>query len=160
MVHLEAFAEKHLGKTYQWMLDHELRENFLFRKTLSKEDHKRWFENYLKDQSQRISAVYYENAHVGNLGLKHIDRVNNNAETWIYVGEAGMKGKGIGTEAYQQLVAACRPELHKLYAHIADFNQSSVKMYQKAGFIKEGDFKDQIYWGGRYYNLLRFAFYL
>lgn len=160
MVHLENFNEKHLDKTYQWMLDKELRRNFLFRKSVSVEDHKKWFEKYLLDPSQRISAIYYENIHVGNLGIKNIDKINNNAETWIYIGEPAVKGKGIGAEAYKQLFHACKTEFHKLYAHIAAFNQSSVKMYVKTGFTQEGDFKDQIYWEGRYYNLLRFAFCL
>lgn len=160
MVHLEAFSEKHLDATYQWMQDNELKKNFLFRKILSIQDHKNWFDSYLKDSSQNILAIYYENTHVGNLGLKNIDKINNNAETWIYIGEASMKGKGISAQAYKLVFDSCKNELHKVYAHIADFNQSSVKMYQKVGFRKEGDFKDQIYWDGNYYNLLRFAFYL
>ena len=160
MVHLEPFAEKHLDKTYQWMLDKELRKNFLFRKNLSVADHKHWFDSYLHDKTQRIFAVYYNDIHVGNVGFKHIDKINNNAETWIYLGEVSVKGKGIAAKSYQKLIENYRTEFHKIYAHIASFNESSVKMYRKAGFVLEGDFKDQLYWEERYYNILRFAFYL
>ena len=160
MVHLEAFAEGHLDKTHHWMLDVDLRKNFLFRKKLSSAEHRRWFENYLQDRSQKIFAIYYNNLHVGNVGLKHIDQVNNNAETWIYLGESSVKGKGVGVMAYRQLFDNYCTEFHKIYAHIAAFNSSSAKMYQKAGFALEGNFKDQINWEGSYYDLLRFAFYL
>ena len=160
MVSLEAFSDKHLDKTYQWMLDEDLRKKFLFRKNLSPDEHQQWFKNYLKDKSQKIYTIYYNNIHVGNVGLKNIDNINNNAETWIYIGDVSMKGKGIGIQTYKQLCDIWRNEFHKIYAHVAEFNFSSTKMYQKAGFTSEGNFKDQVYWENRYYNLLRFAIYL
>jgi RimJ/RimL family protein N-acetyltransferase len=160
MVHLEIFEEKHLDKTYQWMLDEDLRKAFLFRKKISPLQHTEWFKTYLQDKSQRISAIYFKDLYVGNIGLKYIDKLNNNTETWIYIGDISMKGKGIGTNAYKQLCDNLRNDFHKIYAHVADFNLSSIKMYKKAGFVLEGDFKDQIFWDNKYYNLLRFAFYL
>jgi RimJ/RimL family protein N-acetyltransferase len=160
MVNLEIFSDKHLDKTYQWMLDEDLRRYFLFRKKLSPNEHQLWFKNYLQDKSQEILAIYDNTIHVGNIGLKNIDTLNNNAETWIYLGDASIKGKGVGIEVYKQLCDIWRNKFHKIYAHIAEFNLSSIKMYQKAGFILEGDFKDQLYWEDRYYNLLRFAIYL
>ncbi len=160
MIHLEEFSETHLTQTYKWMLDEDLRKNFLFRKSLSQDEHQLWFKNYLQDKSQNIFAIYFNNIYAGNVGLKNIDNINNNAETWIYIGDISMKGKGAGIEVYKQLCAVWRNKYHKIYAHIAAFNLSSLKMYQKAGFILEGDFKDQILWDNKYYNLLRLAIYL
>ena len=160
MVRLEEFSEKHLPKTYQWMLDENLKKNFLFRRTLTPEGHKQWFVNYLDDKSQEIKAIYFNDLYVGNVGLKNIDKINNNAETWIYIGDTSMKGKGIGSLAYKELGADLKPNFKKIYAHIVSFNSSSLKMYEKAGFVKEGDFKDEIYWENTYYNLFRFALYL
>lgn len=160
MLHLEEFSEKHLTQTYQWMLDDDLRKNFLFRRKLFPEDHQKWFLNFQQDKSQQIFAIYYNEIYVGNVGLKNIDTINNNAETWIYIGNVSMKGKGIGVATYKQLCINWQNKFHKIYAHIADFNISSVKMYQKAGFVIEGNFKDQLFWEGSYYSLLRLAYYL
>ncbi len=160
MIQLHAFSEKHLPNTYMWMLDKELRYNFLYRKTITPETHQKWFKNYLEDESQTIYAIYYNDLYIGNMGLKNIDAINNNAETWIYIGELSMKGKGIGALTYKEFTQSNSQNLHKLYANIADFNLSSIKMYQKAGFILEGTFKDQLFWENKYINLLRFALYL
>jgi RimJ/RimL family protein N-acetyltransferase len=71
-----------------------------------------------------------------------------------------MKGKGIGVDTYKLLCLEWKNKFHKIYAHIADFNIGSTKMYQKAGFVIEGNFKDQLLWEGTYYYLLRLAYYL
>ena len=160
MIHLEKFSEKHLSKTYNWMLNTELRRNFLFRRIISSDDHQRWFQNYLLDETQLINAVYFENEHIGNVGLKNIDKTNNNSETWIYIGESNMKGKGIGPKVYSEFIKSTDFSFHKIYANIAEFNTSSIKMYQKSGFVLEGLFKDQLFFENKYHNLLRFALYL
>lgn len=160
MVSLKKISQEHLSQTYEWMMDADLRRNFLYRKTITPQDHQNWFANYEKDSTQEIFAIYHENKYVGNVGLKNIDVVNNNAETWIYIGDTSMKGKGIGVQANENLCTMVRGRFHKLYAHIAEFNLSSTKMYQKSGFVLEGNFKDQLYYENCYHNLLRLAFYL
>ena len=160
MIHLEKFSEKHLSKTFNWMLDEDLRRNFLFRRIISQDEHQIWFKNYLSDETQDIYGIFYNNEYVGNVGLKNIDKINNNSETWIYIGESSMKGKGIGTKVYEELKKTSNFTFHKIYANIAEFNVSSVKMYQKSGFVIEGNFKDQLFFENKYHNLLRFALYL
>jgi RimJ/RimL family protein N-acetyltransferase len=160
MIYLEQFSEKHLPKTYNWMLDEDLRRNFLFRRIISPSDHQKWFQEYLLDDTQDINAIYYENEYVGNVGLKNIDKVNHNAETWIYLGESNMKGKGIGKKVYIEFVKSFTFNFHKIYANIAEFNTSSTNMYQKSGFVLEGCFKDQLFFENKYHNLLRYALYL
>ncbi|MBC7387895.1 MAG: GNAT family N-acetyltransferase [Opitutaceae bacterium] len=160
MINVVAFQQHHLDKTYQWMLDENLKKNFLFRGSVTPESHLHWFEQYLIDQSQKIYAVCFDDLHVGNIGLKNIDTTNRNAETWVYIGDATMKGKGVGKVAYQQLLSLWKEGFHKIYANIAEFNTSSIKMYQKAGFSLEGIFKNQLLWDNQYYSILRFAIFL
>jgi hypothetical protein len=33
-------------------------------------------------------------------------------------------------------------------------------MYQKSGFVQEGDFKDQLMWDDQFYSIKRYAYYL
>lgn len=160
MVRLQDFSEDNLNLTYYWMQDESLKKNFLFRRHLTLEDHTNWYNNYIDDSSQKIYAIYYEDLYVGNVGLKNIDQINKNAETWIYIGDELMKGKGIGFLAYNQIFVKYKLSLHKLFANIASFNTSSIRMYQKSGFVQEGDFKDQLVWNEKFYNILRFAYYL
>jgi diamine N-acetyltransferase len=160
MVTIASFDERHLEKTYAWMSDSELKTDFLFRRDISREDHLKWFEKYKSDTSQKIFAIYYNDEHVGNVGLKDINLVDCNAETWIYIGDSGMKGKGISGKAYELLLAEYKKSLRKIYAHIVEFNLSSIKMYQKIGFSLEGIFKDQIVIDNKYYSMLRLAVFL
>lgn len=160
MVKLIEFSEEHLPNSFLWIQDEDLKRNFLFRKSVTRESHKQWFDAYLKDDSQQLFAIFYQNKYVGNVGLKNIDAINKNSETWMYIGDVSMKGKGIGVEANRQLFLYAKKKLHKLYAHIAEFNNSSIRMYQKSGFVPEGNFKDQLYFEDGYHNLLRFAYFL
>jgi RimJ/RimL family protein N-acetyltransferase len=160
MVRIEDFSEDNLPLTYLWMQNEALKKNFLFRRNLTLEGHATWYGNYLNDSSQKIFAIYYKDQYVGNVGLKNIDTINRNAETWIYIGDESMKGKGIGILAYHQLFVKNKSFLHKLYANIVSFNESSLKMYQKSGFVQEGDFKDQLMWDDQFYSIKRYAYYL
>ncbi|MES2003041.1 MAG: GNAT family N-acetyltransferase [Bacteroidota bacterium] len=160
MVSIAPFDKEHLEKTYLWMSDANLKRDFLFTRDVSETDHLKWFEVYKTDAGQSIFAIYFDNKHVGNVGLKDINLVNKNAETWIYIGDPGMKGKGIAKKAYELLLAEYKTKLHKIYAHIVEFNLASIKMYKKIGFNMEGIFNDQIFMDDRYYSIFRFAVFL
>jgi hypothetical protein len=93
-VRLVPFSGEFISKTFEWVSDPDLRKNFLMRGELTCEGHNEYFERILSDATQRLFAIYYEECHVGNCGLKNISISNKEGEFWIYIGEHSMRISG------------------------------------------------------------------
>ena len=142
---LVPYTMDHLLKTFHWIQKPSLRKSFLFFKPITIENHQIWFENYLKDDSQKIFAITYEGNHVGNIGLKYIDNLNKTAETWIYIGETSYMGNGIASISYNILFKwLIENAFLKIFARIVSFNIPSILLYEKLGFIQIKNKIDEI----------------
>lgn len=161
-VSLEPFTEKHLDLTYTWMQDEQLKKDFLFASNITPEKHLTWFQNYSSDESQAIFAIYFENVHVGNLGLKQTDNENHSAETWIYLGDKNIKNKGVASKAYSAFLNIVRTQLNleSLYCFIAVFNTASEKLYLKVGFVQDQSFVQKKQWENDEYVLNKYTLIL
>jgi len=134
-IKLQDFNENNLSNTYKWLHDIELKKFFLLEKEITKNSHLNWFQNYLKDKTQKIFAIYYDNKHVGNIGLKNIDYKLNHSEVWIYIGDTSNHKRGIGLYATNQIKNYCKDnQIKELYCHVAEFNYPSIRMFEKAKF--------------------------
>jgi RimJ/RimL family protein N-acetyltransferase len=144
-----------IRQTFIWIQNQELRTIFSMRGYPPDwETHVNYFNNKLKDQAQKVFAIYYleqeEERHIGNCGLKNID--GDEAEFWIYIGEVGYKGKGLGTKASKEIfnVAFNEMNLKKLYLYVSDFNIVASQMYKSFGFKPiEFDEKSKVLWADR-----------
>jgi RimJ/RimL family protein N-acetyltransferase len=47
----------------------------------------------------------------------------------------------------------------KIYAEAYEFNTESRSAVENAGFVEEGCLREHVWYGGRYWNLYKFAFY-
>ena len=160
-IKLEKFDRTFLKKTFLWIQDTELRNDFLLTLSVDVQTHEKWYNNYIEDQTQNIYAIVANGIHVGNIGLKFIDLSNNNAETWIYIGDASYKGQGVAYKSYQELFnKISHSKLNKIYAHVADFNLSSLKLYEKLGFELEGTLRKQVRLNDQYIDLIRLSIFL
>jgi RimJ/RimL family protein N-acetyltransferase len=156
MIKLQPFSEEYLEKTFLWMQDDRLKNAFLLNKTVSRQSHQKWFIDFQKDETQKMYAILYQGVHVGNVGLKNIDTKNKNAECWIYLGDAGYKGKGIAKDSLEALSEKMKGEYIKLYARIADFNIPSIKTFTSAGYQLEGILQKEVIFKGKVLNIYRF----
>lgn len=156
MIKLENFTDNHLPKTLQWMQNSELKRSFLLDKEITKEGHDKWFQQIKNDREQKIFAIIYEDTYVGNIGFKNIDEKNKKAETWIYIGDTGFKGKGLAAKALIQLNKNFRGKFQKFYAQIADFNIASIKTFTRAGYKMEGILPNELIFKGKNVNIYRF----
>ena len=81
---------------------------------------------------------------IGNIRLFGIHPVHKRAELSLLFYDKTQWGKGYGTEAVKAVVNFAFDEL-KLHRVIADYyaiNTGSSKLFEKAGFTREGIFKD------------------
>ncbi len=83
---------------------------------------------------------------IGVVGLKNVSAKNKKAEVGYWIGQDFWK-KGYGTEAVTMIVeyAFNKLNLHKLEALTFTFNEASVKILEKLGFVREGLFRDHVF---------------
>lgn len=160
MIELLNFSEVHLEETFLWIQNESFKYYFLFDRKVTSENHKEWFKNIENDEQQKVFAIMYNGQHVGNIGLKDIDLANRKAETWIYLGNDTFKGRGIAKNSLKALQQFAKRDLdlHKLYAHVADFNHISLKTFLGADFKIEGLLHEEREFQGKFINLFRLYF--
>src|SRR4051812_33686182 len=98
MIQLNFFGPQHIEQTFEWVSQADLRRAFLMRGDVTRSGNEAYFEALLADPRQRVFAVLQQETHIGNCGLKHIDRAAGEGEMWMYLGDPALRGRGIGTE--------------------------------------------------------------
>jgi RimJ/RimL family protein N-acetyltransferase len=94
---------------------------------------------------------------IGNCSLFRIDSIHRCATLGIVIGDKQQWSKGYGTEATQMLVdVGFRTlNLNRIDLDVHDFNARAIQCYEKIGFVKEGELRQAVWMGDRYYNTVR-----
>ncbi|MFT0803441.1 GNAT family protein [Bacillus swezeyi] len=89
---------------------------------------------------------------IGDLSILEIDRANRKAGFRIALHSTDHFNKGYGTEAVQlvQRFAFKELQLNRLQLEVFSHNIRAVKVYEKAGFKKEGTLRQALHMNGRY----------
>ncbi len=92
--------------------------------------------------------------HIGNITLNDINWIDRTANLGIMIGDKDFWGKGYGTEATKLMTqyAFDRLNLHKLWLGVYASHKTAIRIYEKAGFEIEGNFKDELYRDGEYHD--------
>ena len=114
-----------------------------------------WAKN---DKSKiRFNIVNKEGKLVGNCdcGRRHYASFNT-VGLGIYIGEADGRNKGYGTEAIKMLVKFAFTELnaHRVTLNVVADNVRAIKCYTKAGFTQNGVAHDEVYYNGKFHDLI------
>lgn len=98
-------------------------------------------------------VIFYQDELVGTIAVSNIDKNNKKAEVGYWLGRRHW-GKGIAPEALKLICnfAFRDLKLHRLYADVLEGNNPSCRVLEKAGFFKEGVFKQALKRRGRYYD--------
>ncbi len=89
---------------------------------------------------------------LGMVGVDSIDWLHRTGETFSWLGPAGIRGQGYGTEAKHLLLGYCfdRIGLHVLRSEVAETNTRSAAALLKQGYRRAGARKWHDVKGGRY----------
>lgn len=156
-VYLKIFGKEYVDKTFEWVKDKELRRLFLIRSEASRNKHIEYWNRKLTDPTQKVYAIFVDGRHVGNCGIKDINLISKQAETWIYIGESDLRNKGIGSDSIRLLLKECfeKLKLKRLYLYVADFNIAAIRLYERNGFSRTASGDDMGCRSGRRYKILR-----
>jgi len=126
-------------RSYLWLQDDNLRDDFLMSKKPSLKQHFIYWRNMLLSDTDYLKAIYFLDKHVGFCGIKEINKKNCIGEAWIYLGTKNMQCAGVGTAALSQLIYQFRTKflsVKKLILHVNNCNLNAINAYKKLGFIK------------------------
>ena len=143
-VTLVPLGEAHLVLTRAWANDAELARLMDRAKPVSEDEHRAWFAALQGREDCRYFAVVEGAVHVGNVWLWAIDTRHRKAEVRIVIGDAGARGRGVGTRALDLVSrhAFERLGLHRVYAYVLALNPRARRAFEKAGFALEGTLRD------------------
>lgn len=114
-------------------------------------------EYYESSEAKQIFAIRQldSNKIIGVAGFDDILWANGVATTFIGIGDEGSKGKGLGKEAMKLLLDFGFNELnfHRIQLNVISYNDAAIGLYEKAGFKKEGTYREFIYRDGNRYDL-------
>jgi len=154
---LRPLASGDLPRCVTWFSDPRVTQ-FLGRNagiTLAEEE--RWFRAYERRADEQIFAIEVAGSHVGNVGLHRVDRAHRKAELGILIGEAGLWSRGLGTDAIRAVLryAFAGLGLHKVSLDVLPTNRRAIRAYEKAGFVREGVHREDLYKDGRFVDVVR-----
>ena len=154
-VTFRALERDDLRQLRDWRNLPEVRKRTREFRLLSMEHQERWFTQLHDDRNTIMFAVLDEQGKlIGVVGLTYIDWKNRRSEVSIYIGDEEAWGKGYGFDALKTLMAYGfhTANLHKLYAEIFAFNEPSIRLFEKAGFTRDGAKREDQYVDGKYWD--------
>ena len=158
---LRTLEKNDLERARAWVNDQQIARLMLRSRHVSVMDQRQWFEDLKKDKSKIIFAIktVKEKKHIGNMGLYEIDESHKKAKLWILLGDKAFWGKGLGKEAVSLLLeyAFLHLNLKKVWLEVDKENIRAVHCYEKAGFIKEGLLRSDVFIAEKRRDVLRMA---
>jgi RimJ/RimL family protein N-acetyltransferase len=125
---------------------------------VSDSQHAAWFEAIRQRQDTVIFGIrsLETGALLGSCQLHGIHPVHRSAELQIRLGVPAERGKGYGTEAVRLLldVAFRDLNLHRVSAHVFSGNATALRVYEKAGFVREGLLRKAAHIDGEYVDVV------
>ena len=122
---------------------------------VSKEDQKRWFEQQIGNKGSVLRCMIVrkdDEQAVGTVILSNIDQKNGTAEIHIKIVNNEFRGHGYGKDAIATMVQYAFDEmrLNCIYSVVLVHNEASARLFERAGFSKEGILRERIYKCGHY----------
>lgn len=157
-VNLRAITLEDTDLIVKWRNNPNVIRNFIFRGEFTKESHTNWM-NTRVSAGEVVQYIIEERSSglpVGSVYLRDINYNYDSAEFGIFIGEDVAIGKGYGTETTKLFVNDMFDTLglHRIFLRVLDDNVAACRSYEKAGFKKEGRFRDMVKIDGIYRDVI------
>ena len=157
-VELRQIEESDLPKLRDWRNSPYIRAYTRGYRPLNMLNQNKWLSSLLTDQTNIMFIIerLESSEIIGCCGLTHINWKEGHGEVSIYIGEEKWQEKGYASDTLQLLLkyGFCELRLHRIYAIIFEYNESSIKFFEKNGFKLEGRHREARFWDGKFHDEL------
>lgn len=112
-----------------------------------------------RDWFSFVICLLADDRPIGRADVFEIDRINGSAGFGIAIGEHDQRGAGLGTDAVNALADFCfgQLRLERLWLVTDSVNARAQRVYEKAGFVREGVLRRAFYQDGVFQDDIRMA---
>lgn len=136
---LRPMAEEDRALVLSWRNQDRIRANMYSDHIITVDEHDRWFDRSLTDQSAVYRIFEYGDRPVGFVSFTEIDRVQCHAKWAFYLGETDTpRGSGAAMELLALDEAFGPVGIRKLNCEVFAFNGGVVRLHERFGFTREG----------------------
>lgn len=138
----------------RWLGD-EAGRLYLLSRTTAREQR---FEEVIADERNLVAMVTLADGRpIGSVAYLDLDPVQRKAELRKLIGEPALRGQGYAKEATRAWVdyGIHALGLRKIYLNTLHTNIRNVKLNEDLGFKVEGILRNELYFDGRYHDVLR-----
>lgn len=154
-VNLRQIEQEDLKQLRDWRNLDELRQFFREYRLLNMVDQQKWFDYITTCSDVEMFGVVVNDSLIGICGLTHISWVNRTSEVSILLAPECQR-QGTGAQVLELLAHKAFNEfnLHRLWAEIYAFNTVSVRLFETAGYKREGVLHNHIFKNGTHHDSL------
>ncbi|WP_270993625.1 spermidine N1-acetyltransferase [Listeria seeligeri] len=118
------------------------------------------YDKHIHDQSERRFILELDGQMVGLVELMEIDCIHRRTEFQIII-DPKFQGHGYAVSATKLAMkyAFHVLNMHKLYLVVDKVNEKAIHVYEKVGFIREGELIDEFFVDGTYHDAIRMCLF-
>jgi RimJ/RimL family protein N-acetyltransferase len=120
--------------------------------------HAEWFETIQRQKDSVIFGIRLVETGrlIGSCQLHSIKDIHRSAELQIRLGESDGRNHGCGTEAVRLLLEFAFKDLNlrRICVHVLATNERALRLYERAGFVREGTLREAAHIDGRYVDIV------
>ena len=155
-VNLRPLAASDSGRVHAWRNSAEVAGFMYTDHLILPDEHARWLAGALSDPARRYWIIEDDGAPVGLANLAGIDLGRRRCEWAYYLGEASVRGRGVGA-AVEYIVLEHvfgTLGLHKLWCEVLVENEAVWRLHESFGFTREALYRDHVWKGGRFQDVM------
>jgi RimJ/RimL family protein N-acetyltransferase len=149
----------HLENALRWMNDPEVTASLEFNLGISRRQEEAFFDRAEapSDTDFHWAILDEREAHVGFIGLHAVHWRHRSAKGGIVLGERSAWGRGVATRAIgvRSRFAFETLGLHRVEGHTV--NPAMCRVYEKAGYTREGTLREALWRDGRWLDAEMYA---
>lgn len=123
---------------------------------ISPEEHARWLAGALAASDRRYWIIEDDRAPVGLANLVNIDTTRRRCEWAYYLGEASVRGRGVGAAVELLMLDHVFGDLglNKLWCEVLLENEAVWRLHESFGFVREAHYRDHVLKAGRFQDVV------
>ncbi len=158
MIQVREIIEEDVPVINQWRNDPEVMQYLTNQfRYIGLQADRNWFAYYQQHRNEAVRlAILDEGSFVGTVQLTQIDRMNQQAEYSIMIGEKKHQSKGLGRQATQAILkhGFFDLNLHRIYLTVLPDNERAIRLYESIGFQREGIYRRSLFKDGQFVDVM------